>query len=100
MTLQEIGSVLTYLRRYSVTTALCIASDDDDDGNAASGNSTETLKEAAFRGAKTPQRLLDLINSAHTMDELANVWNSLTTEEKTQATEAKDARKYLIAKGE
>jgi hypothetical protein len=100
MTLQEIGSVLTYLRRYSVTTALCIASDDDDDGNAASGNSMETLKEASYRAAKTPQHLIDAINSVTTMDGLADLWNSFTPEEKTQAAEAKDARKYLIAKGE
>jgi hypothetical protein len=37
---QALGSALTYARRYSITLALCIASDDDDDGGAAAGNET------------------------------------------------------------
>ena len=35
---QEYGSALTYARRYGVTMALCLASEDDEDGNLASGN--------------------------------------------------------------
>lgn len=36
--LQQIGSAISYLRRYSYCAMLCIDSDEDDDGNAASGN--------------------------------------------------------------
>lgn len=36
--LQQIGSAISYLRRYSYCAMLCIDSDEDDDGNSASGN--------------------------------------------------------------
>src|SRR3990167_4215492 len=35
---QEIGSAITYLRRYAAVAILGIATEEDDDGNAASGN--------------------------------------------------------------
>lgn len=35
---QQLGSALTYLRRYTVQALAAIAADDDDDGNAASEN--------------------------------------------------------------
>jgi hypothetical protein len=39
---QTIGSALTYLRRYSITALLNIASDEDDDANGAEGNEIKT----------------------------------------------------------
>lgn len=36
-TAQEIGSLITYARRYSLSAIIGIASEEDDDGNAASG---------------------------------------------------------------
>jgi len=42
---QDIGSALTYARRYSYSLALCISADDDDDVGAAAGNETKTFKE-------------------------------------------------------
>lgn len=36
---QELGSAMTYARRYAFGAILGLSSDDDDDGNAASGNS-------------------------------------------------------------
>jgi hypothetical protein len=38
---QELGSAITYVRRYAITTALGISADDDDDGNVNAGNSYE-----------------------------------------------------------
>lgn len=35
---QDMGSLITYLRRYSLSSALAIVADDDDDANAANGN--------------------------------------------------------------
>lgn len=35
---QDLGSAITYARRYSYSSVLGIAADDDDDGNGASGN--------------------------------------------------------------
>jgi hypothetical protein len=47
---QALGSALTYARRYSLTLALGIVSDDDDDANGASGNKVEKArKEPAER---------------------------------------------------
>jgi ERF superfamily protein len=36
--IQKLGSVLTYVRRYSVSCLLGVSSEEDDDGNAADGN--------------------------------------------------------------
>ncbi len=41
---QEIGSAITYARRYSQSAALNMASEQDDDGNSASGNRADTKK--------------------------------------------------------
>lgn len=38
---QEIGSTITYIRRYAYSSALRLNSDSDDDGNLSSGNSAE-----------------------------------------------------------
>jgi len=48
---QEIGSALTYARRYSLSALIGIAADEDDDANAASrsnGKPTEKLSEDAI----------------------------------------------------
>jgi len=39
---QEIGSALTYARRYALSAILNVSADDDDDGNAASNNKPKT----------------------------------------------------------
>lgn len=38
MSAQEIGSAITYIRRYALSAILGLATEDDDDGNKASGN--------------------------------------------------------------
>lgn len=43
---QEAGSVLTYFRRYSLSIALGLASDEDDDANVAEGNGYEPRNQA------------------------------------------------------
>ena len=45
---QEMGSLITYARRYSQSAALNMASEADDDGNAASGNQAQTGKRHAL----------------------------------------------------
>ena len=50
---QEIGSAITYLKRYSYCSLLGIASEEDDDGNAASGNHITGQKD---RDRKPPPR--------------------------------------------
>jgi ERF superfamily len=39
---QKIGSAITYLRRYSLSCMVGVASEEDDDGNAAEGNRAQT----------------------------------------------------------
>lgn len=54
---QQVGSMLTYFRRYSLTIALGIAAEEDDDANAAVGNHADDAP--ARRAAPTrpaPQR--------------------------------------------
>jgi len=44
MTVQERGSVITYLRRYQIVNMLNIVADEDDDANAADGNDIREKK--------------------------------------------------------
>lgn len=45
-TAQSAGSAITYARRYTLSAAFGISSDDDDDGNKASGNDKAKAKSA------------------------------------------------------
>lgn len=44
---QELGSYITYLRRYTAAPLLGVVADEDDDGNAASGNQSERRERTA-----------------------------------------------------
>lgn len=44
---QQLGSLITYMRRYSLCSMLGIASEEDDDGNAAAGNTVASKKDKA-----------------------------------------------------
>ena len=52
---QEIGSAITYLRRYAMQALLGIAAEEDDDGNAASGHHVEATRPEPARAAATPE---------------------------------------------
>lgn len=54
MTAQELGSAVTYIRRYALSAILGLATDDDDDGNHASGN---TAKFAQTGRSAAPKAL-------------------------------------------
>lgn len=53
MSPQELGSLITYVRRYALVALLGIASEEDDDGNHATGNAA---KAAAAPTVTGPQR--------------------------------------------
>lgn len=79
---QELGSAITYMRRYVITALLGVASEEDDDGNHASGNET---RAAAPRAPKpTPQPPKDDITAKQrkTFAGLMAVPDVWTTEEK------------------
>ena len=44
---QDLGSAMTYAKRYSITSLLCIAADEDDDGEAAQQNGLTASTPAA-----------------------------------------------------
>lgn len=53
--MQELGSALTYLRRYALSSLLGIASEDDDDANSADGNLVEAKKDKPPLSGVQPQ---------------------------------------------
>jgi ERF superfamily len=53
--MQEMGSSLTYARRYAITGLLGISAADDDDANAADGNAI--VAQASRQGQRTDQEL-------------------------------------------
>jgi hypothetical protein len=61
---QEIGSLVTYMRRYALVALLGIATEEDDDGNTASGS---VANPAAGRGAGEPDSgsAADALEEAH-----------------------------------
>jgi hypothetical protein len=97
---QEIGSLLTYARRNSVCTALCIAAEEDEDGNIASGNHARVTREVASteqpaQGAD-PEITLK-INSCKTIEELGELWKSLSADQRNAGNAAtKDIRKNQL----
>lgn len=54
MTAQEVGSAITYIRRYAWVAMLGLVADDDDDGNHAAGNTVGTASDAAVSKAENP----------------------------------------------
>jgi hypothetical protein len=54
MTAQEMGSAITYARRYGVTLVGCLVADEDDDANMADGNQVTQVKP---KGDQAPQQI-------------------------------------------
>ena len=101
---QEWGSALTYARRYSLVTALNLATDDDDDANLAQGNTI--LAARAREETPIPQHpmdpvVVDKILGCETMDQLATYWGSLPAAVRHPGHAAvKDQRKAELLTGE
>lgn len=90
--MQEVGSRISYLRRYSISSCLGVVADDDDDANIASGNSyqkkekpikpaplslaveTEPAKPVPVDDPKLDDALLKA-ELCQTVKNLENVWN-------------------------
>lgn len=77
---QDIGSALTYTRRYAYALLLGIVSEDDDDGNRASGNEYELGNTDG-----KPDDVVDVkdfitwLTEAKTLEELKAVWDDVMT---------------------
>lgn len=83
---QATGSVITYLKRYSLSAVFGITSDEDDDGNSASQQPKQTSKPAQQPSNKLTvtqkDTIVDKANkiAAKTGVEMKDVW--VTTQEK------------------
>lgn len=49
---QQLGSALTYMRRYALAALVGVVADEDEDGNLADGNEVKAMQEGASRTAK------------------------------------------------
>ena len=52
--MQDMGSSMTYARRYTLCAALGIVAEDDDDGNSSDGNKIESLDNRKWLNKNTP----------------------------------------------
>ena len=92
---QIAGSILTYLRRYSLQGAVGIAPEDDD-GNTATAKQGYTVQpEDVPTGDPV---ILATIDAAKTVEELQAAWNKIPVGVRRSYTAAKDAAKERIGK--
>lgn len=52
--MQEMGSIITFARRYQVASFFGLAAEEDDDANSADGNKVEAVKDKAPQKQKAP----------------------------------------------
>lgn len=80
---QEIGSCITYMRRYALGSILGLNIDDDDDGNAAS-KPTEQQQQTKNIVKDVP-KVLAMIKAATTLDELKKIQDGVKASNLYQA---------------
>lgn len=83
---QEAGSVLTYFRRYSLSVALGLASDEDDDANVAEGNGYEDRRAAPAKPAAHSKLKTELRAFVHDMEGCGDwdTWVGLREDKETK----------------
>ncbi|MDW4215555.1 ERF family protein [Staphylococcus saprophyticus] len=59
---QGIGSALTYMRRYSLSAAFGITSDQDDDGNQASGHTSKPISKPDLKNIKSLEDEIEMFS--------------------------------------
>lgn len=92
---QNAGSILTYLRRYSLQGAVGIAPEDDD-GNAASGKAAPVDNAPKV---DVDDAVIATLVAAKTVPELQAAWEAIPAAKRSGYKEAKEAAKARIAKG-
>jgi hypothetical protein len=65
---QEMGSELTYARRYSLSSIVCIAADEDDDANAAQTNGQHVTSQPPRRENPSVNRIEEIIDERPRFD--------------------------------
>lgn len=100
---QKMGSALTYAKRYSLASMVCISADEDDDGNNAEGpppkSSAQAKRDGDFDAIKKE------LDAAGSLDELAATWKAIQPRFRTlnenwreAITDYKDACKAALDK--
>jgi len=107
--MQELGSMLTYMRRYALVAMLGVASEEDDDGNTHEGNDWQARDRQPTYQTKAPARsqvdphptmdgmptdlrvVLDAIDKATDLLQLAGVAAAAAKLEESLKSEAKKA---------
>lgn len=102
---QELGSAITYFRRYAIQSLLALEAEDDD-GNVASGNSkvyapTKTQPQAKFEESlKLEEEDLikyeEKLGSAKDLKELKKIWESLPGLAKDKLEGLKEDLKFKL----
>lgn len=92
---QNAGSILTYLRRYSLQGAVGIAPEDDD-GNAAAGKAAPV--DNAPPG-ELDESILVTFDASKTLVDLQAAWNAIPAAKRHVYKVAKDMAKSRIEKG-
>ena len=61
--MQELGSVMTFARRYQVASFFGLAAEEDDDANAADGNTVQTMRDKPSKAdpSKDPRAAFKLV---------------------------------------
>ena len=88
---QACGSVITYMRRYALAAILGIAQTDDDADTQIVKKAKASISEDDVKSA------INLISEAKTMDELAEVFASLTPSTRTKVVHDKDLKKAELS---
>ena len=91
---QNAGSILTYLRRYSLQGAVGIAPEDDD-ANAASGKAPPADNRPPV---DVDEKIVATLDAAKTLEELQKAWNAIPVGSRHGYTAVKDAAKARIGK--
>lgn len=92
---QNAGSIMSYLRRYSLQAAVGIATEDDD-GNAASGKAAPVDNVPKV---DVDDAVIATLVAAKTVPELQAAWEAIPAAKRSGYKEAKEAAKARIAKG-
>lgn len=94
---QEIGSSVTYARRYNIQSLLNLAAEDDDGNAANEAKPVEAKPKALWKTAKERTELYNDImaelNATASLDDLAGIWVSRT--EHLNALKASDAQIFF-----
>ena len=77
---QEIGSIITYMKRYSFSAILGLVSDEDDDANIAEGN--KVTKPNDQKKQLTKGAVIAKLEQCKSVEALKELWNMTTQKDR------------------